>query len=404
MPAFQCRAMGADGETVSIQIEADSQETAAAEARIWASGMTLIAVEEVEASGGLLGDLSLGRLLPIGTKDKIMLFRMMGTLVRSGVTVTETIRIVHEQTEKQNLKAMLGDIRTRIEGGSPISDALAQHSRVFSPVMVSLIRAGEMGGLLETVFFRIADFLQRRVELRQKMFMAFFYPGLVLVVGIAVVIFMVVFVIPSFITLIRGNLPPITQFLMDVVDFVNEQGMTMVTGAGIGIGVFMLAYSLPFTRYFIDRYKINLPLIGSAIRLGIVASFARTFSVLLDSRIPMVEALRATNDTLSNTAVNRLLDEIVERVVSGEPFSSALRDNWVFTPMTRSMANIGEYSGLMSEAMDTVADIHEEMLSFKIARLSAMVEPALIVTLGLLVGVVVYALISGMLAMYSGAM
>jgi len=131
-------------------------------------------------------------------------------------------------------------------------------------------------------------------------------------------------------------------------------------------------------------------------------SFSRTFSVLLESRIPMVEALRATNATIRNTAVNRFLDRTVDRVLAGEPLSATLKDGWAFTPITMSLANIGEHSGLMSESMLTVAEVHEKLLEDKIARMSAMVEPALIITLGVLVGVVVYGLISGMLAMYAG--
>ena len=157
------------------------------------------------------------------------------------------------------------------------------------------------------------------------------------------------------------------------------------------------------TRFFIDRYKMRLPLVGSVIRLGTVVSFARTFSILLESRIPMVEALRATGATLSNSAVQHFLDRVVDRVLGGEPLSAALEGSWVFTPLTASLATIGEYSGLMSESMVTVAEVHETLLEDKIARMSAMVEPVLILMLGGLVGVVVYGLISGMLAMYGGA-
>lgn len=401
MPHYLCRAMDPGGKMTSLTIEADSLAEAAAEAR--ARGVTLISVEET-GSGPGIGALSPGRFLPVTTKDKVLLFRMLTTLVKSEVTVTEAIRVLYEQTTKMNVKNVLADVLARVEGGSPLSDAMAQHPKVFSEMVVNLVRAGELGGILDTVFERIADFLERRANVRQKLVMSFFYPGVVLVVGIAVVIFMVVFVIPRFMGLIQGQMPPITRFLMDTTVFFRENGLQMILAAGSGAGLLVGMHALPLTRYYLDRYKMKLPVIGQIFRLGIVVAFARTFGMLLESRIPMVEALRATSATLSNSAVRHFLDGAVDRVVAGDPLSAALKESWAFTPITRSLARIGEYSGLMGESMVTVADVHEKLLEDRIARMSAMVEPALILTLGVLVGIVVYGLIAGMLAMYQGSM
>ncbi len=400
MPHYLCRAMDSGGKMTRLTIEAGSLSGVAAEAR--ARGVTLISVEETGPGLGV-DALSPSRFLPVTTKDKVLLFRMLSTLVKSDVTVTEAIRILYEQTTKVNVKNVLADVLARVEGGSPLSDAMGHHPRVFSDMVVNLVRAGEMGGILDTVFERIAEFLERRAHLRQKMIMSFFYPGVVLVVGIAVVLFMVVFVIPRFMGLIQGQVPPVTRFLMDTTVFFRDNGRQMILAAGAGTGLLVVMHALPLTRYYLDRYKMKLPIIGQIFRLGTVVAFARTFGLLLESRIPMVEALRATSATLSNTAVRHFLDGAVDRVVAGDPLSAALKDSWAFTPITRSLARIGEYSGLMSESMITVADVHEKILEDRIARMSAMVEPALILTLGVLVGFVVWGLISGMLAMYQGA-
>jgi type IV pilus assembly protein PilC len=399
MPFYECRAMDLNGDMRLVTLQTESAAAAAGDIR--ARGWTLIAVEEVEGARAM--GFSPTGFLPIGTKEKILLFRMLATLVKSEVTVTEAIRILYEQADKRNMKRMLADVKSRVEAGDPVSDAMAQHPRVFDKMMVNMVRAGEMGGILDTVFSRIADYLERRSNLRKKMFMSFFYPGIVLVVGIGVIVFMVLFVIPRFMGLIRGKLPPVTQFLMDSTKFLQTHGTDILMGLGVALGVLALLHSLPLTRFYLDRYKIHLPVIGPVIRLGIVVAFARTFSVLLESRIPMVEALRATSGTISNTAVNQFLDDTVDRVMAGEPLSATLKESWAFTPITKSMASIGEYSGLMSESMSTVAEVHERILEDKVARMSAMIEPALILTLGVLVGVVVWGLISGMLAMYAGA-
>jgi len=400
MPHYQCRAMDAEGNMVRLILEADSQTGAASEVR--ARGLTVVSVEETTGKSGM-GALALSRFMPVSTKEKVLLFRMLATLVKSEVTVTEAIRILHDQADRANMKNTLADISSRVEGGVPLSDALEHHRRIFSPMIVNLVRAGEMGGILDTVFERIADYLERRSNLRKRMLMSFFYPGIVLAVGIGVILFMVLFVIPRFMGLIRGKLPPVTQFLMDSTFFLQNHGTNILMGAGAIAGVIVLLHAIPVTRYYLDRYKMKLPVVGPVIRLGVVVAFARTFSVLLESRIPMVEALRAASATIPNTAVHHLLDQVVDRVMAGEPLSATLKDSWAFTPMTTSLANIGEHSGLMSDSMLTVAEVHEKILEDKIARMSAMVEPALILTLGALVGVVVYGLIMGMLSMYQGA-
>jgi type IV pilus assembly protein PilC len=398
MPFYECRVMNQGGNLVQLRIEAESLGAAAAEAR--ARGVTLISVEEAGAGAGF-GTFSPTQFLPVTTKDKVLMFRMLTTLVKSEITVIQAIRILRDQAGRKNVKAVLADVLSRVEGGSPLSEAMSRHPRVFSTMIVNLVRAGEMGGILDIVFQRVADYLERRATLRKKMMMSFFYPGIVLVVGIGVVLFMVLFVIPRFMGLIQGRLPPVTQFLMDSTAFLLDNGLNILIGLGVGLGGLVVMHALPLTRYYLDRYKIYLPVVGPIIRLGLVVSFSRTFSVLLESRIPMVEALRATSATIRNTAVNNFLDQAVDRVLAGEPLSATLKDSWAFTPITMALTNIGEHSGLMSESMLTVAKVHEELLEDKIARMSAMVEPALILTLGGVVGLVIYGLISGMLAMYA---
>jgi type IV pilus assembly protein PilC len=159
---------------------------------------------------------------------------------------------------------------------------------------------------------------------------------------------------------------------------------------------------MPQARLAFDRHKLKIPVIGSIFRFSAIVQFSRTFSALLESRIPLVEALGATGATISNTAIKQVIDNMIERVLSGELLSSGIEKKSVFTPMVRAMMKIGEESGLMDEAMDTVAELHEKMLEDKIARMSSLIEPVLIIVLGGIVGFVAWGLIAGMLAMYSG--
>lgn len=398
MPAFDCHAIGANGRPERLQIQAETARAAAAEIR--ARGWMVVSIEE-DMTARFLDSISPGRLLPVSTRDRVLFFRMLSTLLRSEVTITQALRILRDQSERANLQHVLADVVSRVEGGVTVSEAMSAHPRLFPDTVVNMVRAGEMAGILEMVFSRVADLIERRWQLRKKLFMSFFYPGIVFVVGIGVVAFLAFFVIPRFVPLLQGNVPPITQLLLDVTGYIQHNGLYLL-GYLIAVptGVILL-HSMPVTRYYMDRGKIYLPVVGPVIRLGMVVGFARTFGVLLESRIPMVEALRATAATLSNTALQEAIERMAERVMGGEPLSASLRNQWAFTPVTHSMAGIGEISGLMSESMITVADVHERMLEDRIARMSAMVEPALIITLGVLVGTVVYALISGVMAMYA---
>ncbi|MEM5787716.1 MAG: type II secretion system F family protein, partial [Syntrophobacteraceae bacterium] len=247
-------------------------------------------------------------------------------------------------------------------------------------------------------------YLEKKAALRSKTLISMMYPAVVLVVALVVVIFLVLFVIPKFAILLRGRrLPANTQFLIDTADFLKAHGMEIILFFAGGIGLIVLLMSTPQVRLFLDRYRMRIPIIGPISRLATIVQFARTFGALLESRIPLVEALRATSATIGNSAVNQLLETMVNRVLAGEPLSAALEGDTAFTPMVRAMMKIGEHSGLMDDAMGTVAELHEQMLEDKIARMSAMIEPVLIVVLGGIVGFVAWGLIAGMLAMYSGS-
>ncbi len=398
MPFYRCRGVDRDGNAVRLSIAADSEDTVVADMR--ARGITVVSVSETAGGGGAF----FGRLLPVRGKEVVLFFRMLSSLIASEITISEAILILEDQTENRAMKAVLTDIRKRIEGGAPLSDAMAEHPRVFPPMVVNMIRAGELGGILDVVLVRISDYLERRAALRSKTMIAMMYPMVVLVVALVVVIFLVVFVIPKFAVLLRGRkLPANTQFLLDAADFLKTNGMEISLAVAGVVGFFFLLFTLPQVRLLIDGFRMKIPLIGPIFRYSAIVQFARTFSALLESRIPLVEALRATNSTIFNSAVNRLLEKMVDRVLAGQPLSAALEEDATFTPMVRAMARIGEHSGLMDEAMGTVAELHDKMLEEKIARMSSMIEPVLIITLGGIVGFVAWGLIAGMLAMYTAA-
>ena len=197
------------------------------------------------------------------------------------------------------------------------------------------------------------------------------------------------------------KLPANTQFLLDVSDFFLSHWVGLSIGGGGVLALLVLALTLPELRYYVDRYRIYIPVVGPVFRYGVVVQFSESMASLLKSGITLAESLAAADDTIGNLAVKKHMDVVNDKVRAGEPLSTVLEGDPFFPVMVRSMVKVGEHSGLMDEAFETLARIFDKLLADKIARMSAMLEPALIIVLGGLVGYVAWGLVSGMLAMYT---
>lgn len=406
MPIYKYTAIDADGKKVKATVAATDKAGAASQ--VTAKGHSLIEISEsfegkVEGFEAAPADF-LTMISRVRTKDVILFFRMLSSLISSNVTITESMDILHGQTENRKLKKILFEVKMKIEGGIPLSDAFAGYPKVFPEMTVNMVRAGELGGILDVVLERISDYLESKAALRSKMILSFIYPSVVLVVGVGVVIFLVVFVIPKFTSLLGGgSLPWNTQFLLDTADFLTANAIPIIISVIGFTAAIIILMIVPESRFYVDRYRVLIPVIGPVFRYGVIVQFAKTFSVLLESGIPLIEALRATSGTISNLAVKRVIEGMISRVLAGEPLSAAVIGEGTFTPMVGAMVKIGEHSGLLDKAMVTVAELHEKALANKIARMGAMIEPVLIIVLGSIVGFVAWGLIAGMLAMYGKA-
>ncbi len=402
MPRFSYQAINKRGDKIRDRIEASDPESAVEQLR--RGGLTITELTEDDLStDGSSGDL-LTCLTPLRAKEIALFFRMFAALVKSNIPISEGIGILYTQSDNRKLKKVLDDVRQRIEGGVPLSEAMEPHTKVFGEMVVKMIRAGELGGMLDLILERIADYLEERAALRSRMITSMIYPAVVVVVTFGVVIFLITYVIPKFATLLGGRkLPANTQLLLDLADIFKKHGSMLAIGFVAIVAGVILLMMLPEVRLQFDRHKVRLPIIGSIFRYGVVVQFANTFSALLESGITLVDALKATTDTLTNQSVKADMDLVTERVTAGIPLSEAMADDRFFPPMVKSLVSVGEYSGLMDDSWRGVAEICEKILRDKIARMSAMIEPVLIMTLGTVVGYVAWGLIAGMLTMYAAA-
>ncbi|MBM9612850.1 type II secretion system F family protein [Desulfobulbus rhabdoformis] len=399
MPMYAYTAIDAKGELTRSTLVAASP-TAAANA-ILAKGLTPMEIREAEeGSGGDLNSLLLqfGR---IRLQEILLFLQMMAALLGSGITITESIAVLHEQMINRRFKYVLGEVKMQIEGGVSFSESLGRFPSVFPEVVVNMLKAGEAGGILERVLSDLVIYLEKKAALRKMLIRSLLYPSVVLVVAIGVVIFLVVFVIPKFTVLLQGSkLPWNTQLMLDISDFMIANAKTLIMGALATIALLITLFNLEQTRQLIDRYKVFLPVLGPIARMGVIVQFARTLGSLLNSGIPLVEALSITRDTLTNKAARTDVDQVADKVAEGEQLSVVLAKGSLFTSLMIAMVRIGEQSGNLDKQVTLVADLYEQQLEDRIKWMSSLIEPMLIIFLGGVVGFVAWSLVAGMLALY----
>ncbi|MBM9536579.1 type II secretion system F family protein [Desulfobulbus alkaliphilus] len=398
MPIYTYTAIDNKGAmSRSTMVAADPSAVAAS---ILAKGMTPMAISEVE-EGGVDFNRLLRSIGVIRLREVVLFLRMMAALIGSGITITEAIAVLHEQTINRKFKFILGEVKMLIEGGVSFSDALSRYPRVFPEIVVNMIRAGEAGGILERVLLDLVEYLEKRAALKKLLLRSFLYPSVVLVVAIGVVVFLVTFVIPRFSELLQGSrLPWNTQLMLDLSAFLITNGKTIVMSVMATVAVTVLLFVIRETRHYIDLYKVFMPVLGLISRLGTIVQFARTLGSLLASGIPLVEALTITQPTLGNQAAKNAIDKAIEKVAAGEQLSVVLAGTGIFTSLMISLVRIGEQSGNLEKQVLLVAEIYEQQLEDRIKLMTLLIEPMLIIFLGGLVGFVAWALVAGMLTMY----
>jgi type IV pilus assembly protein PilC len=302
------------------------------------------------------------------------------------------------------LKFILSSIRRDVELGKSLTGALERFPRIFPPVFTTILKTGEATGLLDTAMERAAGLWEEKLALRRQIVSSTAYPALILATAIGAVIFMVSYVIPRIVPFLEsmgGKLPWNTRLLIALADNFPAVAPKVGIGLGIAAGVLALTHRLPAARYFLDRGKLLLPFVGPVFQYALIIQFARTLSLLINSGIPVVEALRLTGEGTGNTAAKRVIDRMIEHVLYGENLSEPLLEATnIFPPMVGNMVRVGEETGNVDSSLSMVADIYNEMLQTHLKRMAVLIEPVLILFLGGLVAFVAYALISAIIASY----
>ncbi len=323
--------------------------------------------------------------------------RQLATLIDVGMPLLRGLRILQEQAENRALKRVITDIAGAIEGGSTLSEALAAHPRVFNPLYVNMVKAGEMGGVLEVVLRRQAEFMEKALKIKGKIKSAMFYPVAVMVVATAIITLLLVFVIPRFQAIFDGLLngrpmPAFTLLVLKISDGFRGHFLTVgMVVLGLAVALRILICTRRGRRWF-DRFKLILPVVGTICRKVVLSRFARTFGTLLGSGVPILQALTIVKETAGNVVVGGVISKIHDGVKEGGSIAGPLKESRIFPAMVAGMVDVGEQSGALPDMLMKIADTCDEEVDNAVSAMTSLLEPVMIIFLAFVVGSIVIAM------------
>ncbi len=395
MPIYAYK--GVDGAGKSTRGHLDAENPRLARSKLRKDGVFVTEFAESTAAAAASGasggsrfnvEISLPSLQRISPLDLAMMTRQLATLIGAGIPVVDGLRALAEQTEHPKLKSVVGQVRDRVNEGGSMGDARAA-SGAFSHLYVSMVRAGEAGGALETVLERLADYLEAQVRLRNKVSSIIIYPAAMLAFATLVVGLLVTVVLPQITQLLNTldqPLPFYTRWIIGTSEFAQQWWWAvLIVGAAAFIGL-RTAINTQRGRATWDRLKLKLPVVGRATRLIAIARFTRTLATLLAGGLPITRALATAKDVAGNTVIGEAVDRARESITEGASLARPLRESGEFPPMVTHMIDVGEQSGRLDPMLSKIADTYDEQVETMVSRLTALLEPLLIL---IMVGIVV---------------
>ncbi len=402
MPTFSYKAMDKAGKEVRGNIEATGEDAVVERLRSMGYYVTQISKHKVGVGQMDLNDLPIVKFIgkvisrgKVGLKHMSAFSRQLATLIGAGLPLLRSLQILQEQVEDRNLKDALKGITESVEGGSSLSEAMAKYPRIYNRLYVNMVKAGEIGGALEQVLDRLALFQEKSQAVRSKVKGAMWYPAVVISIALIVVAVILIFVVPNFASMFEGlggELPYLTQLLVDFSDGLVMYWYLPVLGIIGIIMLFKFLSSFPGGRYVIDRALLRLPIFGVIVQKSAVARFSRTFGTLLDTGVPILQTLLIVKDTSGNEVVSRAMIDIHASIRDGDTVSEPMKSFSIFPPLVVHMIAVGEETGALDKMLIKVAEAYEREVDDAVDGLAKLIEPLLIVGLGLIIGTVVVAL------------
>ncbi|HET9691467.1 MAG TPA: type II secretion system F family protein [Acidimicrobiales bacterium] len=390
---YAYRVRDSAGKVQSGTLEADSTSLVANKLR--EMGYTPIAIDE-RSSVSLKSDITIpGLSNRVKLKELSLFCRQFATMINSGLTLLRALSILGSQTQSKFFAGVIDQVRVDIEQGASLSQAMAKHPKVFNQLFVSMIKAGESGGSLDQTLMKLADTLEKQVELRGRIRSAMAYPVATLALVSLIMTAMLLFVIPVFAKMyngLGGTLPLPTRIVLAVSHLMITALPAVVVGVVVAVIGFKKWIATPAGRFAFDRAKLRAPVFGSLVQKTAMARYASTFSTLMRSGVPLLDGIEITKQTVSNVVVANGLQAMADGAKQGEPLTSRLGEHTVFPTMVVQMMSVGEETGALDELLARIAEFYEQEVATAVDALTSMLEPLMIVVLGGAVGSMVVAM------------
>ena len=328
-------------------------------------------------------------------RDLTIFYRQFATMVNAGLTLVSSLDILIEQVENKTLSSVIKTIKSDVEAGSTLADAFAKQPQVFSEINVSMIRAGEIGGVLDEILNKIADLMEKEYALRQKIKSAMAYPTFIAGAAVIMAIFLLTFVLPQFVGVFAqygGELPALTNLLVVLTKLFSQYWyLFFITFAAI-VFAFLAYIKTPNGKLNFDKFKLSAPIFGEINRKTAVARFTRILGTLIKSGVPILEALKVSSNAIGNLVISFAVTNAKTKIKEGQSISGPLAASGVFPPMVTQMIMVGEESGELEEMLINVAKFYDEEVDRSVERLTSIIEPVMMVFIALTVGVMIIAM------------
>ncbi len=388
MPLYEYTAKNSSGQIMKGQLDAPSKDDVVNHIR--KNRMILVSVREAPKSINL----SFGGKR-ITTRDTVIFTRQFATMINAGLPLVQSLNILAQQTENKALKDVTRTVVYDVEAGNTLADALSKHPKAFSDLYVNMVAAGEAGGILDTILLRLATFLEKNDALIRKVKGALVYPGVILTVAAAAIAILLIFVIPTFQSMFASvgmELPLPTRIVIGASDVLLSYWWAMI-GVLIALAfAFRAYYRTDSGRRRIDQALLSSPVVGDMLRKSAVSRFTRTLGTLISSGVSILDGLEITAKTAGNRVIHDAVMESRQSIAGGETIAAPLEKSKVFPPMVISMIAVGEQTGGLDEMLAKIADFYDEEVDVAVSALLSLMEPVMIVVLGVIVGGMVVAM------------
>ena len=398
MASFAYSAINAQGVELSGEISAADLNAAREQLRV--KGLLAQSLKEISEGAGL-GQTTIGGK-KVKPKSLQIFSRQFATMIEAGLNVVSALVILEDQTDDQALAAILVELRKDVEGGLLLSEAMAKHPKVFSRLYISMVEAGEAAGILDIVLDRVAFQIEKQEAIRRKVKSAMVYPTMVLIFATLVLIGMLMFLVPVFVKIfasLNGQLPTLTAYVVTVSNLLRNRPYIILL-IPAGVFSFMRWKKTESGRQKWDTFKLKVPMrIGDTVLKVTMARFSRTLSTLVAAGVDIIKALEITGQTAGNWVIEEALAGVRQRVHEGVPIAQPLVENEIFPPMVAQMVKIGEETGELEKMLAKIADFYEDEVDAAVSSLTSIVEPIMMIGVGIMVGIIIISMYMPMFKM-----